>query len=130
MAAEAVIKTDGLGRMRTPAARRETLLDEFERSGLSGPKFAALVGIKYQTLAGWAQRRQRQRSPGTKAKLTAASADPVKWLEAAVGPLPSAMPPEYRALVVQLPGGARLEIANERQALLAAALVRSLASSC
>lgn len=31
---EAVLKTDKLGRMQTPAARREQLLDEFERSGL------------------------------------------------------------------------------------------------
>ena len=41
--AETLIKTDGLGRMRTSAARREGLLDEFERSGLSGAEFAALV---------------------------------------------------------------------------------------
>ena len=32
-AVERVIKTDVLGRMKTPAGRRETLLDEFERSG-------------------------------------------------------------------------------------------------
>jgi hypothetical protein len=47
-----VLKTDVLGRVRTPAVRRESLLDEFERSGLSGQKFAALVGIKYPTLKG------------------------------------------------------------------------------
>jgi hypothetical protein len=29
-----VIKTDEIGRRQTPAARRERLLDEFERSGL------------------------------------------------------------------------------------------------
>jgi len=43
-AAGAVLKTDGVGRVRTPVARRESLLDEFERSGLSGPKFATLAG--------------------------------------------------------------------------------------
>ena len=42
-----VIKTDEVGRVRTPVARRESLLGEFARSGLSGPKFAALAGIKY-----------------------------------------------------------------------------------
>jgi hypothetical protein len=36
----AVLKQDGLGRVKTPAARREQLLDEFEQSGLSGTKFA------------------------------------------------------------------------------------------
>ena len=31
-----ILKTDALGRVRIPAARREELLDEFERSGMSG----------------------------------------------------------------------------------------------
>ena len=42
-----ILKTDSRGRLRTPAQRREQLLDEFERSGLNGAKFAALSGIKY-----------------------------------------------------------------------------------
>jgi transposase len=59
-AAEEIIKTDVLGRMRTSAARRESLLDEFEKSGLSAKKFAGLSGLKYQTLATWLQKRRRQ----------------------------------------------------------------------
>jgi hypothetical protein len=66
---EAIIKTDVLGRVKTPAARREQLLDEFERSGLSGCKFAELAGIKYSTFATWGQKRRRQN--GTYAKVTA-----------------------------------------------------------
>ena len=58
---EMVLKQDVLGRVKTPKARREQLLDEFERSGVSGQKFAELAGIKYQTLATWIQKRQRQR---------------------------------------------------------------------
>jgi DNA-binding transcriptional regulator YiaG len=58
---ETILKTDVLGRVKTPAARREQLLEEFERSGMSGQKFAELVGIKYQTFATWAQKRRRQR---------------------------------------------------------------------
>jgi len=50
---ETILKTDVLGRVRTPRERREHLLDEFERSGLSGKKFAALAGIKYPTFATW-----------------------------------------------------------------------------
>ena len=50
-AIEQVLKTDVLGRVKTPVARREQLLDEFERSGLSGKKFAELLGLKYQTFA-------------------------------------------------------------------------------
>jgi hypothetical protein len=56
-----IIKTDCLGRLRVTAERRESLLDEFKRSGLSGPKFAELLGLKYQTFATWVQKRRRQR---------------------------------------------------------------------
>jgi hypothetical protein len=52
--AGAILKTDTRGRVQRPVAQRERLLDEFEKSGLSGSKFAALVGVKYQTFAGWA----------------------------------------------------------------------------
>jgi hypothetical protein len=42
---EPVLKTDELGRVRTPTARQESLTQEFERSGLSSAKVAALIGI-------------------------------------------------------------------------------------
>jgi len=35
--------------------QRERILDEYERSGLSGAKFAAVYGVKYQTFATWLQ---------------------------------------------------------------------------
>jgi hypothetical protein len=41
-----VLKSDTVGRVQTPPERRESLWDEFERSGLSGPKFAKLAGLK------------------------------------------------------------------------------------
>jgi hypothetical protein len=47
-AVEEVIKTDFLGRTTTSAARRESMFKEFERSEMSGKKFAELAGIKYQ----------------------------------------------------------------------------------
>ena len=56
-----ILKTDAMGRVRTPKARREALLGEFERSGVSGQKFAALVGVNYQTFASWVQQWRRQR---------------------------------------------------------------------
>jgi hypothetical protein len=46
-----VLKTDVLGRVETTTPQRETLLDEFERSGLSGTKFAAVVGVNARPLA-------------------------------------------------------------------------------
>jgi hypothetical protein len=59
---EVVLKTDVLGRVRTPGARRESLIQEFERSGLSGAKFAALVGVKYSIFASCLQNQWHRRS--------------------------------------------------------------------
>ena len=42
-----------------PADQRKKLLEEFERSGMSGPQFSAVVGIKYQTLPGWVRKRRQ-----------------------------------------------------------------------
>lgn len=129
-AVETVIKTDGLGRIRTSAVRRENLLDEFERSGVSGTKFAALAGIKYQTFAGWVQRRQRQRGAVSKPAAVPASPASVKWLEAVVEQAQDLGDQGSKVLVLQLPGGARVEISDLKQAALAGALVRALAPSC
>ena len=126
------MKTDVLGRVRTPKARREALLEEFERSGLSGKKFAALVGVKYQTFASWVQARRKTRgqypaavkkvakplpTPGTLSLVEAV-------VESAVAERPAPRSPE--AVVLELPGGARLEIGDGRQVALAAALLRVL----
>jgi hypothetical protein len=121
-----ILKTDTKGRVQTPAARRESLLDEFERSGLSGAKFAALAGIKYQTFAAWSLRRRKRTGTKTPAKPT----DPVRWLEAVVDQAQNPTVAKSFALSLQLPGGARLELAEVKQAPLAAALLRALEQSC
>ena len=56
-----LLKTDVLGRVRVKKARRDALLDEFERGGTSAQAFAKMVGIKYQTFASWVQKRRRAR---------------------------------------------------------------------
>lgn len=122
---EVVLKTDELGRVRTPPARREKLLDEFERSGLSGAKFAALTGIKYQTFAAWALRRRRQRG-ATASKTPARSPDQVRWLEAVVSDAQQSPSTVASTLKVHLSGGAWIELTQVEQAPLAAALVRAL----
>ena len=118
----AILKTDTKGRLRTPLARREQLLDEFERSGLSAPKFATLTGLKYQTFAGWVQRRRKQR--GDAAPVAAAPPAQLRWLEAVVDQAAGTDP---AGLSVQLPGGARLIVSTAQQAVLAAELLRALA---
>ena len=56
-----VLKVDAAGRVWTPRAKREEVLDELERSGMAAVKFAAFIGVKYPTLASWVQKRRRQR---------------------------------------------------------------------
>ena len=125
---ELVLKTDSRGRVRTPAERREQLLDEFERSGLSGIKFAALTGIKYQTLASWVQRRRRLQ--GSSGKAAVKREAQVRWLEAVVAEAQPAAPGAGMTLKVHLPNGAWTEVTDARQAFLAAALLRALEQPC
>jgi|ERR1051326_1112278 hypothetical protein len=127
-AEEAILKTDTRGRVLTPKARREQLLDEFERSGLSGQKFAALIGIKYQTFATWAQKRRRVggATAPVPAKVSAHPGSKLQWLEAVIESASQPADKPCSPLVVHLPGGARVEVADVRQVAWAAALVRAL----
>lgn len=116
------MKTDQVGRVRTPRSRQEELLDEFERSGLSGIKFAGIVGVKYQTFAAWTKRRRKER-PSSGA-IPAGDKAPVSWLEAVVD---RALPNNAGSvLVIQLACEARIEVANGTQAALAAQLLKHL----
>lgn len=73
-----IVKRDVLGRVKTSRERRSALLEEFDRSGMSGQKFAAWAGIKYTTFANWLQQRRKQR----KAEIEATNR--VQWVEAVV----------------------------------------------
>ena len=115
---EQFLKVDVAGRVWTPRARREALLDEFERGGTPAAEFARMVGIKYPTFASWVQQRRRTRAAGGERPPVVA---PVRWMEALVG---ASAPP---ALSVQLPGGARMEIGDTGAVLLAAQLLWALA---
>ena len=127
---EVVLKQDVLGRVTTPKARREQLLDEFERSGLPGLKFAELAGIKYQTFATWAQKRRRQRGDYGAGRIAAAKKS-VQWLEAVLAPPPgAAVKAGALFLVLHLPAGVRVEISDVKQVEMAAALVRALQKPC
>lgn len=117
-----IMKVDTRGRVRTTAKRRQSVLEEFDRSGVSAMKFAELAGIKYQTFATWLQKRRRQTQTARKFP------DTVRWLEAVVDQARS--PGGGEVLVVALPGGARVELRDLRQVPLATALLRSLAQPC
>ena len=123
-----ILKTDSLARLRTAPERKRELLDEFERSGLSGSKFAALVGVKYSTFAGWAARRKRGRPAEAGPARVIDGAAKVRWLEAVIDRAQGSGGKSASVLTVQFAGGARAEIASARQAEWAAALLRALES--
>lgn len=112
------LKTDTLGRVRTPAAKRAEILAAFERSGMSGAEFAALIGVKYPTFASWRQARPW----GT----PSVARPQVRFLEAALPPAPAAEGPP--PVELELPGGVRLRLTSPTQAPLVVALLRGLAS--
>jgi transposase-like protein len=116
------VTLDTQGRVRASKEQRRLILAEFERSGVSAARFAKQTGLKYSTLAGWLQRYRRAK-PGGRAR-------PVRLLEAVVEQASKPGPQNKGVLVLQLPGGARVEISEVKQAALAAALVGELARSC
>jgi hypothetical protein len=126
----ATLKTDTKGRVRVPVERREALLDEFEKSGLSGMKFAALVGVKYATFADWLARRRKAR-----AQIEAtADLDP-RQVEPSQSPRPVRLFEAFAevgrasvgaALRVELPGGGVMVLESPGQLRLAAELLQML----
>ena len=112
-----LLRQDTAGRVRTSKERRALLLAEFDRSGVSGARFAKMAGIKYQTFANWLHVRRRQ-APGGSRK--AKGRKTVTWVEAVV--------PATASLRVELPGGAWLEVSSAAQARTAAMLLRALAA--
>ncbi len=102
------------------------MLDEFERSGLSGAKFARLVGVQYATFANWVQKRRKARANPCEAfRPTAevAGSGPVRLFEAYV---PSTAASGRAGLLIELPGGGRIEVESPVQLRLAAELLSLL----
>jgi hypothetical protein len=126
-----ILKTDARGRVRVPVERRDVLLDEYEKSGLSAKKFALLVGMKHQTFATWATKRRKQRSmlpaQGTPVQRSAEAMPKLQWMEAVIEKDTVTTGQRRDVLSIHLPGGARLEIGDSRQVALAADLLRALA---
>jgi len=126
-----ILKNNTRGRVRTPAQRREALLDEFEKSGLSGAKFSALSGIKYQTFANWVQQRRRKGQTGALSSAKgSAKSESVSWLEAVVQQAGDQVEANRGSLTLHLPGGVRAQLDSARAVALAAALVRALEKPC
>ena len=112
-----ILKTDARGRVQVTAERREALLDEFERSGMSGAGFSKHYGIKYSTFAYWIQARRRKRNPSTQSGKN-------QFLMVSVG----ARTPG-NGLTVELSRGGTLKVTTPEEARLAAVLIESLSPS-
>lgn len=125
--APTLLKTDCLGRVRSTPEQRAAVLAEFDRSGLSAARFARLVGIKYTTFASWNQQRRRK-GPTPSARPSAGGS--LRLVEAVAEP-PARTPTGCgEGLLLQLPGGASLELSAPDQAPLAASLIQALAGRC
>ena len=118
-----ILKSDASGRVLVPVERQVELVREFERSGLSGPRFAEIAGMKYQTFAA---RRRRHGTPPPTRQPGAPSVQPpgtASWLEATVEPAGET------SIVVRPPGGATMELSHSGQAALAAELLKAIATA-
>ena len=115
-----LLRMDRRGRVRMSREQWVALLEEFGRSGLSAAEFARHYGVKYQTFTGWLQRRK--------------GAGPLAEGMPAVPLVEIALPGELRRsgaptpVVVELGGGARVELRESGQVGLVAEVVRALAA--
>jgi transposase-like protein len=118
---DTIVKSDRRGRLRYTPEQKAALVEAYQSSGLSGPRFAAIHGVNYQTLASWLQ-KLKQTSPAS----PSAGSSPR---------LLSLIPAEIeglgnfgagQALEIMLPGGVSLSISTSNQAQLAAILIREL----
>ena len=115
-----ILKRDARGRVRSTAEARAEAVAEFRRSGLSASAFAKMAGISKNTFWNWLQchglTQKRGSMPSKSSKHP-----PVRFVQVTAQAAPAP------ALLVRLPGGATVEVADELQAVLVARLVQSLA---
>lgn len=123
MSKEAIIlKSDAGGRVLVPLEQQVELVREYERSGLSGPKFAEMAGVKYQTFATW-RRKHGSQPPTRQPRMSSPPIPSASWLEATVEPAGET------SILVRLPGGATMELSHPGQASLAVQLLRAIATT-
>ena len=115
MEQDIILKTDRIGRVRTPRERQQQIVAEWGRSGVSAARFAETIGVRYQTLATWIRKHGGRRA-------AVVQEVPSRWLEMAVA-APKAPGPGLR---VELPGGAAMVVGDAAQLPLVIQLLRAL----
>lgn len=119
-----MLKVDRLGRVRTTAERRQALLEEFDRSGVSAAQFAKVTGVNYQTFATWVQKRARERASNCTTPERSPTA--IRFLEAVMEPAPQCVAATHDGLILYAGSEIRMEVRTGAQALLAAQVLRAL----
>ena len=125
-----ILGRDAQGRVLVSRERRELLLEQYDRSGMSGVKFAEYIGIKYSTLAYWLQSRRRKREREKLLLKAGTDTEPSKsnggWIEAVVenGSQPRV---QGGALRIYFAGGAYCQISSAAEVAMAAELLGRLA---
>ena len=130
-----ILSQDARGRVLIPRQRRELLLEEYDRSGMSGVRFAKYVGIRYTTLAYWLKRqkaasrsrhREREKLLMKAGRDTEPASSNGTWIEAVVDKNGSAIRAPARALRIDFAGGAYCQISSVAEVALAAELLGRL----
>jgi len=117
---EVILKADRRGRLRYTPEQKQALIEAYETSGLSCPRFAAMHGVNYQTLVSWLKKR-RQADPDHPAlrSLVPAELDSVSPRSATARPME-----------ILLPCGVKLAVHTPCQMDMAASLIRKLSRPC
>jgi hypothetical protein len=117
-----ILKRDARGRVRSTAEGRAVAVSEFRRSGLSASAFSQMAGISKNTFWNWLHSHGVTQKRGPSPSKSGSQAQ-VRFVQV-TAPASAALSP---ALLVRLPGGATVEVADELQAVLVTQLVQSLA---
>ena len=115
-----ILKVDEAGRVQTPPGKREAMLAEYDRSGMTGAQFARFVGVRYSTLMYWLQKRRKE--VGCGGQRATPGQDHPRWLEARV----EGEVLKSENLLVEVGGGVRMLVGNCRQAALAGEVLRAM----
>src|SRR5262249_45374510 len=109
---------------------RESLLEEYNRSGMSGVRFAQYLGIKYTTLAHWIRSRRRQRAREKLLMKASADAEAGRsngtWIEAVVDKDGSRCREKADVLRIYFAPGAYCQVSSGAEVALTAELLGRL----
>lgn len=116
-----LLKTDTLGRVSTPPVKRELILDEFDRSGMSAKAFAEHIGVKYTTFANWVQRRRKDRGEVRSTRKADSSKTEIALVEAFVSDESVS-----DGLLIEAAGGVRIRVRHRNEIALAIEVLKAL----